>query len=558
MLRTESDGDLRSLRLRTGLSVRELAAYAGLSAPYLSRVERGERPATPDLIRLYTSLPATVDARYRRSAHPDPPERRETALHARPEAEAGTGTTGTTGSGLGFALFGAEVRRLRDDRGKTLGALGEEVFISRAHLSRIEQGSARASERQAQLLDSMLDAGGTLLALHRAQGPDQRIRPPDTDILADAAPPPRGAGCPGCTHVAGGASASDPLGLAATAAAQLADLRVLSHQAGPYHILRELSDTLVNLHHGAQVVSGTSRRVLQAIAVRYAELLGWTAQELGHDDIALRWTQLAGACGRATQEIDAEGYLLVRQSQWYRRHGDARRAAEYARAAADLPRLSPRIRLFAAQREAQAWALARNDVSFRAALRRCDAVQEEISGDPAGHAPASVPDVLEPLALLIPPERLATLLGALGPRPDPVLDRTRVFEACCLIDLGDMVTAADLFAEDMPRLGTGRTGYARLAVRQAIAHARLGEPVRACDIAAPWLSVIVNQGSASLRGDLRLLSRALSRHRGRPEVQAIMPYLTVLARTTGSVPVSPPAREHPPHHLPEGADLWQI
>jgi hypothetical protein len=121
-----------------------------------------------------------------------------------------------------------------------------------------------------------------------------------------------------------------------------------------------------------------------------------------------------------------------------------------------------------------------------------------------------------------------------GPMPDPGFEHSRLFEASCLVDLADFRTAAALFDQDMGGLGPARTGYARLAIRQAIAYAQTGEPEHACEVAAAALPTLARQGSASLRGDLKLLIRVLNRHRRRPAVQALLPDLTAVARAPGS------------------------
>ncbi len=82
----------------------------------------------------------------------------------------------------------------------------------------------------------------------------------------------------------------------------------------------------------------------------------------------------------------------------------------------------------------------------------------------------------------------------------------------------------------MARLQAARTGYARLAIRHAIAYAHVGEPERACQIITKALPTVTRQGSASLRGDLKQLSRVLNRHRRSLAVQSLLPDLTTAAR----------------------------
>lgn len=102
------------------------------------------------------------------------------------------------------------------------------------------------------------------------------------------------------------------------------------------------------------------------------------------------------------------------------------------------------------------------------------------------------------------------------------------------MDLADFRTATVLFDQGMTHLRSARAGYARLAIRHAIAYAHVGEPEHACQIVLESLPTVARQGSASLRGDLKLLNRVLNRHRSSPAVRAILPDLTTVARATGS------------------------
>lgn len=47
---------LREIRVKAGLSLRDLAERGDLTAPYLSDVERGRRNFTPRLEKLYAKL----------------------------------------------------------------------------------------------------------------------------------------------------------------------------------------------------------------------------------------------------------------------------------------------------------------------------------------------------------------------------------------------------------------------------------------------------------------------------------------------------------------------
>jgi hypothetical protein len=103
----------------------------------------------------------------------------------------------------------------------------------------------------------------------------------------------------------------------------------------------------------------------------------------------------------------------------------------------------------------------------------------------------------------------------------------------------------------MRGLVSGRTGHARLALRQAIACAQIGEFDRACQVVFHFLTTVARQGSASLRGDLKHLIRVLNRQRRSPAVSALLPDLAALARVGGRLrPAAPPLSRPPSRTRP--------
>jgi len=462
--------------------LRALAARSGFSASYLSRVETGRRSQTAAVTRLYASLvqgkakPAAKRIPVRVPAWMDPVVE------------------------LDVTWFGSEVRRLRIAAGKSLDELGTEVYLSRSQLGKIEQGDARGNFQLALSLDTVLDAHGLLTRLFLEEC--ARVGPvaPDTDILTCRDRVPSGAG------------GADRAERAVAATAHLQALRVRSHQFGLQSIASDLGDGIAELYGLVDRAIPDAADPVWPVLLRYAELLGWTTQETGHHAIALRWTRAMVGWARALGDADALGYALVRQSQQARRRGDAEAAVTFARRAGGIGGISPRIAQFAAQREAQACAATGDEHAYNRALERYYAL----------------------LAVSAPSGHLLAPLPWWGPVPDPAFEGSRLLEATCLIDLTDFPAAIALFDRGMPQLGAVRPGYARLGVRHALACAHVGEPERACRIVAGALPTVARQGSASLRGDLRLLSRVLNRYRRSPAVRTLLPDLAAVARTTGT------------------------
>ena len=489
---TPTGRDLRAQREAAGVTLRALALRSSYSLSYLSRVENGQRSVTPAVVRLYTALLSARAELSAKQAFKAP--LRQSRAHGNLD--------------LGVSWFGSEARRLRMAAGKSLSSVSAEVYLSRSYLGKIEQGDARGNYRLALALDRILEAEGRLAQLFLEESVKIGPIAPDTDVLAQAD-----------LHPAD--RRSEPAEIAIAAAARLETLRTRSHQVGPGAVLSDLAVGVGALYRRTNGSFQRANNPVWRVAVRYAELLGWIAQEIAYDMTALRWMGVAADWARALGDADAIGYTLVRHSQWARRHGDAAAAIEYARRAGAVPGTSARIAQFAAQREAQAYALSGNEPAFRRALEQYQKFAAEGALAQARETPAST--------------------WQWGPAPDPAFERSRTFEASCLVDLSDHHTAATLFDQHMTRLGSARTGYARLAIRQAIAYASIGEPALACGIVHDSLPTIARQGSASLRNDIRLLSRTLNRYRSSPDVRALLPDLAAFARAASRVaPAEPP------------------
>src|SRR5689334_15864585 len=65
--------------------------------------------------------------------------------------------------------FGAELRRLRTERGTSLAGLSERTHYSKGYLSKLETGAKRASVELAARLDDALETGGRLVELVAAE-----------------------------------------------------------------------------------------------------------------------------------------------------------------------------------------------------------------------------------------------------------------------------------------------------------------------------------------------------------------------------------------------------
>lgn len=254
------------------------------------------------------------------------------------------------------------------------------------------------------------------------------------------------------------------------------------------HVLRELA--------AAAEPSAQGRLLL--LAARYAEFAGWMAQEAGSDRAATWWTQTAVDMAEAAGDQELAAHGLVRTALVAMLREDATQTVALAgRALADT-RVSPRVRGLAALREAQGHALAGDDRLCHQALDRAVAL-------------------LDRAQLEEPDSRLA--LG-----PVRVTEIGPVVTGWCLYDLGRPDRAAQILDQWVPRVPSGRA-RARFGARRALAHAAAGELDRACHLVGLLLDEVELVDSATIRVDLRRLSRTLTRWRNHPSVQELQPRL---------------------------------
>ena len=455
-----------------------LAVRSGFSASYLSRVETGRRTATAAVARLYASLgPAKAGPGAKR-------------VPARVLPQPGPA------AGFGITWFGSEVRRLRIAAGKSLDGLGTEVYLSRSQLGKVEQGDARGNYQLALSLDTALGVNGQLTGLFLEEC--ARVGPvaPDTDILARGGPVPPGA------------RGLDRDDRAAAATARLQALRVRSHQAGPRSIVHDLGDDITGLYSHAGGVGPDAANPVWPVLLGYAELLGWTAQEIGHDAIALRWTRAMADWALKLRDSDALGYALIRQSQ---RAGGAETPRRPSPSPAGREPWAGSAPPRAVRRTTRGTGLrtGRRQAAYHRALGQFPRPGRPALANRARSRPSALVGTRAGPGVRALDAARGNLPG--GPRRLPHRD--------------DAVRPG----HDAP--GSSRTGYARLAIRHAIAYAHVGEPEHACQIIIKALPTVTRQGSASLRGDLKRLSRVLNRHRRSLAVQALLPDLTTAARS---------------------------
>ncbi|MFI0738207.1 helix-turn-helix domain-containing protein [Streptomyces sp. NPDC021100] len=395
--------------------------------------------------------------------------------------------------------FGAQLRRLREEAGMTLQRLARETSYSKGHLSKIERGLSLPPLRLAQFCDAYFKAGGRLRQAYSAEVASAKKKPKPARRRVIAT----GVGSSLATRLAeGGRSHQDKGGderdfpPEALYRVQLSGMKQLGQSLAPtvmLPVLRSQTSSLIRLSFRA---TGSSRAGLLVTASRFAEYVGWVAQEDGDERAALDATAEAVELARAGGDEYLADYALVRRALVTYYNGDASGTIALAQQA-QRSGAPPRVRGLAAQREAQGHALAGDEKACRRALDRArDLLGEE-----------SAPD--------------SQALGT-----TQLTDPVSMVTGWCLYDLGRPRQAAPVLERECRRIAPHALNTRmRYGLRHALALAASGEVESSCETARELLAVMSVVPSATVRTDVRRLDREWSRFRGNPTVRGLRPAL---------------------------------
>ncbi|MFJ1955358.1 helix-turn-helix domain-containing protein [Streptomyces microflavus] len=393
--------------------------------------------------------------------------------------------------------FGAELRRLREGAGMTLKQLAKVTTYSTGHLSKIERGVNPPTMNLAQCCDAYFNAGGRLRRLLSAESRSagNRARPARRRVIVTGVGSliaARMADGGGVVHLGDQDLPPDTL-----FHEQLHQMKRLGQSLAPAAMLPVLRSQASTVTALASLATGSSRAGLLITASRFAEYIGWMAQESGDETAALHATAEAVELARAGGDTDLADYALVRRALVTYYNGDASRTIALARQA-QRSAAPPRVRGLAAQREAQGHALAGDERACRRALDRARdllAADVDLSGGP--------------------------VLGTTQLK-DPV----SMVEGWCFYDLGRPQQAAEVLERQCRRIAPHALNTrARYGLRHALALAASGEVERSCETAREMLAFMSVVPSATVRTDVRRLDRAWSRFRGNPTVRGLRPAL---------------------------------
>ncbi|MEU9042565.1 MULTISPECIES: helix-turn-helix transcriptional regulator [unclassified Kitasatospora] len=417
--------------------------------------------------------------------------------------------------------FGPELRRRRIAAGLTLTRLAELLSYSKGHLSKIERGHKPPPPELARRCDARLGADGELERLL----PSRAVAPAESDTGGDGEPllrvdreGVRWSGAmgrrqllaAGATSLLGGglAAALPPAAPTAVIAestpveifrVQFDQMRQLGQTGDPGTLLPLLTVQTHTLCELAVQTDAVNRDRLLVLAARYAEYAGWMAQEADDTPLALSWTARAVELAQAGGDHDLASYALVRRALVAFYAGDATQTVQLVEPAQDGS-LPPRIRGLAAQREAQGHALAGDHTACLRSLDRARELLARADAETDGGAP---------------------VLGTTN-----LTDPAAVVTGWCLYDLGRPGQAAEVLDRECLRIPAQAVrSRARYGLRRALAHAAVGEPERACELAAELLPLVPALRSATIRSDVRRLDRELQRFRADRSVPVLQPLL---------------------------------
>lgn len=421
----------------------------------------------------------------------------------------------------GRSAFGAELRLRRQAAGLSLTAFANRIHYSKGHLSKVESGDKPVSVAFARLCDASLDAGGELVAL--AVDHDAETRKTDKGAVDTSATsgtwamrlsadgsgsfvllPGDGAATENVfasgLGFASDRSSVDPVLVAAQFGDRFDTERTLGQRMSPLALLPVLVAETHMLRGLAAQSPPEDAVALWRIAARYAEYVGWMAQEAGDQRHALWWTRAAVRMSELAGDDDLRPYALVRLAEATLNDDDGRQTVDLARQAQTSGSASARVRGLAMHREAQGHALlGDHDACFDALARSVELLDGR--GDQLSLGSINTPDL------------------------------TSMIRGWCLFDLGRPSEAATLLeAGIVDFAATSSRARSMYGVRTTLAQATAGEMDRACEL-LEWLAPdLLRIDSETVRHDLRQLSREFRRRSTMPRARDLMPLLGDLLR----------------------------
>jgi len=402
----------------------------------------------------------------------------------------------SVGKGLSF---GAELRRIRIARGLSLGDLARGLHFSKGYLSKVETGARRPNVQFARACDTLLEAGGALVAIAQVKQDVQSHELIDPHRILSF-----GSELIGAVPASAIQLLSQDRVAATSFETLFVELRRMGRLVSSHLIDHALAQQTRMLVAAAYQANGVLRTRLFDLAARFAEYTGWMLQESGAEHEALAWTTKAEQIAEANHDAVMGVQALVRRALFALYRGDAQVVIELAGEASDSPLAPTWLRAQAFQRLAQGCALAgESDATYRALDK---AAELTVNADMPGSR------------LRLGPMTVANLLA--------------FNTAWCLVDLGHGQRAAEILDREFYKLTADtRRARARTGMRRALAHAIGGSVEQACVIVQEILPDVICIQSATINTDVARVYRTLVRWQGRAVVADVLPKLAEVLHT---------------------------
>lgn len=408
--------------------------------------------------------------------------------------------------------LGAELRRLRTAAGLSTLGLGQLMHFSKGYISKVENGQKSPSSHFVRTADTVLAAGGRLIAL--ADEPAGAELDTTNHDAGSLVPVPRDVTQEEDSYRAdrtvGEAEAKYALGAFQSI---LASLRDLGQILDPSTVVDMLKPHIPALQDLAARAYGPLGKEALVLAAHFADFTSWMTQETGDDVTALRWVDASAALAKEANDINIIAYSYVRRANIALYQQDAYGTITFARRAQGME-CTPRVKSLAAQREAQGHALAGEYEKFESCIGRATALNANSGEDLSQRQ----------------------MLG-----PTKIADPVALAKGWSLHDLGRSAEAIEILEPLLVQTPRTRSrAWARTATRLALALASVREVDRACGLTNDVLALSLVIRSATIRSDLRQLSRMLNRWSSDPAVREIMPRISAALLPSSGGRSSPP------------------
>lgn len=372
-----------------------------------------------------------------------------------------------------MTTFGEQMRALMHDRGLSFRALAKLVHYDPGYLSKVANDRKPTSRKLAEILDTALNADGSLLALvpprailHAAEATSGHDAHDAADITAIF--PTRRRSGPVSPELVG--YFRDQLAGHYSADRHLGPIRLIPIAVTQYQMLCEFAETARgHLHH-----------TMWALAAGYAAFIGWLYQDGGDIPRSAHWHNVM--LERAHRSLDPQlvGFALHNKAMLHADMGDGPGVLDLARAAlVHESALCAKVRILALQQAAHGTSL----IGEGGAREECERLL-----DRAATLTDQVDDPYPWGSAVLTPHYL------------------EVQRATCYVRLDAVEPALTVWGHILSGMPSGaQRDLGVFQARQAQALAAAGQPEQAVEIAARVTALAMETGSTRMRSELHAL-----------------------------------------------------